>query len=211
MKTIKLSYIILCSICLFLASCSSDEEITKGGASEELVKKAKDFLTGEIVLNTHATLNGVNKTLLEKGCPTKFKFDWSNTDTNTFSVSLLNFTVGKMGMIINFKCDVQTMQLNTWEKDEYPGAGWIKFYGEDGSTWGEEKDGTPANAKGSSVKGYYNTDTHQINFIVDYNMMNVRSECFLQTIDKTRINNYEKEFAQFEKDLEEYKKEHGVS
>ena len=65
MKTIKLSYIILCSICLFLASCSSDEEITKGGASEELVKKAKDFLTGEIVLNTHATLNGVNKTLLE--------------------------------------------------------------------------------------------------------------------------------------------------
>lgn len=69
-----------------------------------------------------------------------------------------------MGMIINFKCDVQTMQLNTWEKDEYPGAGWIKFYGEDGSTWGEEKDGTPANAKGSSVKGYYNTDTHQINF-----------------------------------------------
>ena len=162
-------------------------------------------------MNTHATLNGVNKTLLEKGCPTKFKFDWSNTDTNTFSVSLLNFTVGKMGMIINFKCDVQTMQLNTWEKDEYPGAGWIKFYGEDGSTWGEEKDGTPANAKGSSVKGYYNTDTHQINFIVDYNMMNVRSECFLQTIDKTRINNYEKEFAQFEKDLEEYKKKHGLS
>ena len=44
-----------------------------------------------------------------------------------------------------------------------------------------------------------------------YNMMNVRSECFLQTIDKTRINNYEKEFAQFEKDLEEYKKEHGLS
>lgn len=69
MKTIKLSYIILCSICLFLASCSSDEEITKGGASEELVKKAKDFLTGEIVLNTHATLNGVNKTLLEKDAP----------------------------------------------------------------------------------------------------------------------------------------------
>lgn len=76
---------------------------------------------------------------------------------------------------------------------------------------GGRKDGTPANAKGSSVKGYYNTDTHQINFIVDYNMMNVRSECFLQTIDKTRINNYEKEFAQFEKDLEEYKKKHGLS
>ena len=41
--------------------------------------------------------------------------------------------------------------------------------------------------------------------------INGRSECFLQTIDKTRINNYEKEFAQFEKDLEEYKKKHGLS
>ena len=40
--------------------------------------------------------------------------------------------------------------------------------------------------------------------------MNVRSECFLQTIDKNRINNYEAEFAQYEKDLAAYKKEHGI-
>ena len=52
--------------------------------------------------------------------------------------------------------------------------------------------------------------TNQITFIVDYNMMNVRSECFLQTIDKNRINNYEAEFAQYEKDLAAYKKEHGL-
>ena len=46
-------------------------------------------------------------------------------------------------------------------------------------------------------------------FIVDYNMMNVRTETFLQTIDKTRIDRFEEEFSQYEKDLEEAKKEQG--
>ena len=40
--------------------------------------------------------------------------------------------------------------------------------------------------------------------------MNVRSECFLQTINKARINNYEAEFKQYEADLAAYKKEHGL-
>ena len=50
----------------------------------------------------------------------------------------------------------------------------------------------------------------QIQFVVSYNMMNVRSDCFLQTIDKNRINNYAAEFKQYEKDLAAYKKEHGI-
>lgn len=41
-------------------------------------------------------------------------------------------------------------------------------------------------------------------------MMNVSSECFLQTIDKSRTNNYEEEFKKFEEDLAAYKKEHGL-
>lgn len=208
----KLTHIyIVLSLVFSFVSCTSDEEITKEPASEELVNEARSFLTGDIVLSTYATMNGVNKTLLESGCPTKFKFEWSETDKNTFNISLLNFTVGNMGMIVNYRCDVQTMQLNTWEKDEYKGEGWFKFYGEDGSAFGENEDGTTSSStKGSSVKGYYNAYTHEINFIVDYNMMNVRSECFLQTIDKDRINNYEEEFAQFEKDLAQYKKDHGL-
>ena len=42
-----------------------------------------------------------------------------------------------------------------------------------------------------------------------YNMMNVRTETFLQEIDKSRIDRFEEEFAQYEKDLEEAKKEQG--
>lgn len=191
-------------------SCSSDEEITNSDANSELVKEATDYLNGEIVLSTNATMNGVNKTLLPEGCPTKFKFEWSKTDAQTFTISLLDFTVGNMGMIINFKCDVKTMVLNSWEQKEYTGDGWIKFKGEDGSVWGTDTDGSASSAKGSSVQGYYNAKTHEIQFIVNYNMMNVRSECFLQTIDKNRINNYAAEFEQYEKDLAAYKKEHGI-
>lgn len=191
-------------------SCSSDEEITNSDANSELVKEATNYLYGEIVLSTNATMNGVNKTLLPEGCPTKFKFEWSKTDAQTFTISLLDFTVGNMGMIINFKCDVKTMVLNSWEQKEYTGDGWIKFKGEDGSVWGTDTDGSASSAKGSSVQGYYNAKTHEIQFIVNYNMMNVRSECFLQTIDKNRINNYAAEFEQYEKDLAAYKKEHGI-
>lgn len=191
-------------------SCSSDEEITNSDANSELVKEATNYLNGEIVLSTNATMNGVNKTLLPEGCPTKFKFEWSKTDAQTFTISLLDFTVGNMGMIINFKCDVKTMVLNSWEQKEYTGDGWIKFKGEDGSVWGTDTDGSASSAKGSSVQGYYNAKTHEIQFIVNYNMMNVRSECFLQTIDKNRINNYAAEFEQYEKALAAYKKEHGI-
>lgn len=191
-------------------SCSSDEEITNSDANSELVKEATNYLNGEIVLSTNATMNGVNKTLLPEGCPTKFKFEWSKTDAQTFTISLLDFTVGNMGMIINFKCDVKTMVLNSWEQKEYTGDGWIKFKGEDGSVWGTDTDGSASSAKGSSVQGYYNAKTREIQFIVNYNMMNVRSECFLQTIDKNRINNYAAEFEQYEKDLAAYKKEHGI-
>lgn len=193
-----------------LVSCSSDEEITDADANTELVQEATNYLNGEIVLSTNATMNGVNKTLLPEGCPTKFKFEWSKTDAQTFTISLLDFTVGNMGMIINFKCDVKTMVLNSWEQKEYTGDGWIKFKGEDGSVWGTDTDGSASSAKGSSVQGYYNAKTHEIQFIVNYNMMNVRSECFLQTIDKNRINNYAAEFEQYEKDLAAYKKEHGI-
>ena len=206
---------IACLSLLFFAvfafcSCSSDEEITNSDANTELVKEATNYLNGEIVLSTNATMNGVNKTLLPEGCPTKFKFEWSKTDAQTFTISLLDFTVGNMGMIINIKCDVKCMVLNSWEQKEYTGDGWVKFKGVDGSVWGTDTDGSASSAKGSSVQGYYNAKTHEIQFIVNYNMMNVRSECFKQTIDKSRLATFDADKAKYEADLAAYKKEHGI-
>ncbi len=195
---------------LMATSCSSDEEITQGNADNTLVSEAQSYLKDEIILSTKATLSGVDKTLLPEGCPTKFKFEWSKTDAQTFTISLLDFTVGNMGMIISFKCDVKCMELNSWEKKEYTGDGWIKFKGVDGSVWGTDTDGSASSAKGSSVQGYYNAKTHQIQFIVNYNMMNVRSECFKQTIDKSRLATFDADKAKYEEDLKAYKKEHGI-
>ena len=205
----------VCLSLLFLAffaisSCSSDEEITNSDPNSELVKEATGYLNGEIVLSTNATMNGVNKTLLPEGCPTKFKFEWSKDDPQTFNISLLSFTVGNMGMIINFKCDVKTMVLNSWEQKEYTGDGWIKFKGEDGSVWGTDTDGSASSAKGSSVQGYYNAKTHEIQFIVNYNMMNVRSECFKQTIDKSRLATFDADKKKYEEDLKAYKEANGI-
>lgn len=205
------SLLLFCSIGLFFAACTSDEKITQEPPAEDLVAKARVFLTGDIVLSTHATMNGVNKTLLESGCPTKFNFTWPGD--NEMTVSLTNFSVGKMPLTVNFRCNVSFMQLSTYEKDEYTGSGWIKFYGTDGETFSEDNDGSGSSStvNGSFVTGYFNVDTKEVNFIVDYNMMLVRSECFLQVIDKTRIDRYEEEFEQYEKDLQKYKEEHGLS
>ena len=192
-KFIKVIFclVTLVSFGLMATSCSSDEEITDADANTELVQEATNYLNGEIVLSTNATMNGVNKTLLPEGCPTKFKFEWSKTDAQTVTISLLDFTVGNMGMIINFKCDVKCMVLNSWEQKEYT-------------------DGSASSAKGSSVQGYYNAKTHEIQFIVNYNMMNVRSECFKQTIDKSRLATFDADKAKYEADLAAYKKEHGI-
>lgn len=212
LKAITFISMMVCLVFGFmsLSSCSSDEEITDADANTELVQEATNYLNGEIVLSTKARMNGVDKTLLPGGCPTKFKFEWSKTDAQTFTISLLDFTVGNMGIIINFKCDVKTMVLNSWEQKEYTGDGWIKFKGKDGSVWGTDTDGSASSAKGSSVQGYFNVKTHEIQFSVNYNMMNVSSECFLQTIDKSRLATFDADKAKYEADLAAYKKEHGI-
>ena len=102
------------------------------------------------------------------------------------------------------------MNLNSWEKDEYRGNGWIKFQGKDGNvtTIGED---AADNQKGSgaSVDVYFNANTDEIEFIINYNLMNVRTETFKPVIDKNRINNFDEEFAQYERDLIQWKKDHG--
>lgn len=193
---------------LGLFSCSSDDNLEQKDPSMEYIKEAKAILSGDIVLSTRATMNTVDKTLLPQGCPTKFNFKW---EKDSLQLSLNGFSVGKMPLIVYFSCRCKLMQLNSWEKDEYKGDGWLKFKGKDGSVTGDPKDNSGVQkGSGAGVEGYLNVRTSQITFIVDYNMMNVRSECFLQTIDKNRIDNYEAEFRKYEEELAAYKKEHGL-
>lgn len=207
----KATQIFLCGLfaaVLGLTSCSSDNNLEQKDPNVENVNEAKNILNGDIVLSTKATMNGVDKTLLPNGCPTKFCFEW---EKDSMQLSLKGFTVGNMPLIVYFSCKCKFMQLNSWEKDEYKGEGWVKFKGKDGNVTGDPKDNSGVQkGSGAGVDGYLNVKTKEIIFIVNYNMMNVRSECFLQTIDRNRINNYAAEFAQYEKDLAAYKKEHGL-
>ena len=191
MKKFVTNISLFCLIAVLFAgfsSCSSDENLEQKDPIEEYFNEAKNILNGDIVLSTKATMSGVDKTLLPNGCPTKFSFDWVND--KTMKLSLDGFTVGKMPLIVYFSCQCKFMQLNSWEKDEYKGDGW--------------------QGSGAGVEGYLNVKTNQITFIVNYNMMNVRSECFLQTIDKNRIKTYEEDFKKYEEDLKKYKEEHGL-
>lgn len=211
MKTIlKYTHWILISffIGLIITSCTSDEEITQESISDDYITKAKEVLNGDIVLSTKAWMGKTDKTLLEGGCPTKFNFSWN--EDGTMTLLLADFHVGVMPFNITFKCRNKFMKLNSFEKPEYEGEGWIKFEGKDGSVGTTSTDPDYMGGSGATVYGYLNVLTKQVMFIVDYNMMTVTSQCPMQTIDPNRINNFEEEFAKYEKDLAEYKKEHGI-
>ncbi len=196
-------------VALTLVGCSSDHNLDERPVDKSDIKVAQKLLDGEIVLSTKATMNGVDKTLLPSGCPTKFKFAWVTPET--MRLQLLNFTVGNMPLTITFTCLCKFMQLNSWEKNEYKDDGWLKFIGRDGVVSADDKNTKEVSkGSGSKVDGYLNVKTQQIIFIVDYNMMNVRSECFLQTIDKNRIKTYNEDFKKYEEDLKKYKEEHGL-
>ena len=202
MKKLYFLFSLLMATVIGLSSCESDDSLTNEPPAQEYIDKAKEILVGDLVLSTRATMSGVDKTLLESGCPTKFNFSWRD--------DLSDFTVGAMPFAITFRCATKFMQLNSWEKDEYPGSGWVKFVGTDGNVTTSGDDAADnQEGSGARVDGFLNVDTKQVEFIVDYNMMNVRTETFLQEIDKSRIDRFEEEFAQYEKDLEEAKKEQG--
>lgn len=204
----SLTLIFLASFTMLASSCSSDDDLNKEAPAEEYVTKAKDILSGDIVLSTKATMSGVDKTHLANGCPTKFNFTWK--EDGTMSLSLVDFTVGSMPFAVTFKCSTKFMNLNSWDKDERPEAGWIKFQGKDGNVTTDGDDPKDCQSgSGATVDGYLNVLTNQIEFIVNYNMMNVRTETFQQTIDKNRINNFQQEFEQYEKDLIQWKKDNG--
>lgn len=194
-----------------LSSCSADAELVEKPIAETYLDEAKKILDGTIVLNATAMQGTVNKTLLDEGCPLRYYLKWN--DDGTLNMQIREFCVGKMPLTIWFTIDVKFMQLNTWEKDEYTGDGWIKFHGTGGKTvyTAIDDDYDDGDGGAGSVTGFLNVKTRQIEFVTNFNVMNMSSDVFLQTVDPSRLSRYEEEFAQYERDLEEYKRQHGIS
>ena len=207
--------VLLCQILFlslfFFPSCTADEEITQTPVATTQIQQARKILTDSIVLNATAMQGTVNKTLLDKGCPLKYYFNWKSDDI--VKLQIREFSVGTMPIKIWFSIDCKFMQLNSWEKEEYKGTGWIKFQGRGGSTVMEAIDEgyEDGNGGAGTVQGYLNVDTHEIEFVTNFNVMNFSSDVYPQKVDSSRMERFEKEFAQYEKELAEYKKEHGIS
>lgn len=201
-----LYHLLVLSLLFFAFSCDSDnpQKLKK-------VQKANKLLSGIVVLSTKAKMSSIDKTLLPQGCPAKYKFEWQE-DRQKMKIELMKFQVGKMPFAVAFTAYATYSELNSWEKEEYTEKGWIKFRADDGAVYPSMPEGEdPPIADGAGIiTGYVNANTEEIEFIINYNMMNVMSHCFRQKIDKNRINTYEEEFKQYEKDLKKYKEEHGL-
>ena len=190
-----------------LSSCNSDDNLQLAPMSSEYTAQAKEVLSGNVVLSTRAFIGDVDLARLETGCPTKFNFTWQGDEVE---IRLLDFHVANMPFIVNFQSKARLYTLNSWEQKEYKGSGWVKIYGTDGLSKTADRQGKPLDQKqGATIQGYYNVLTHEINMDINYNMMNVHSDCFLQKVDKHRIDRFDEEVKQYQADLVAYKKQKG--
>lgn len=119
-EKVILLFSLLMATVIGLSSCESDDSLTNEPPAQEYIDKAKEILIGDLVLSTRATMSGVDKTLLESGCPTKFNFSWR--EDGTMVLDLSDFTVGAMPFAITFRCATKFMQLNSWERMNTPAA-----------------------------------------------------------------------------------------
>jgi hypothetical protein len=203
---------LLLVLCAGLFSCGDDERNDPEPEPDtDYFAMAQELLQDSIVLNAHAMMSIVNKTKLPEGCPLKYYFTWR--DDGLLRIELKNFSVGKMPLTIWFSINVKFMQLNTWEKQEYTGEGWLKFKGEKGLTsyspFGHDIQYEAGTGGNGTVTGYLNALTGRIEFTTDFNVMLVQAYVFEQTIDKSRVYRYDEEFRKYEEDLIKWKEEHG--
>lgn len=216
----KARALLLCSVALFassvLSSCSGDEENGKKPVEENLVLKAKEILKDSVVVRAKALMGPVDKTLLPEGCPLKYHFSWNLKSETPLNIKLKNFSVGNMPVQVWFNIYCRLIPLNSWEKDEYKGDGWIKFTGVNGDVTytpnqnDTNKQYTDGKGGAGTVTGFLNVNTKQIEFSTNFNVMLMQSYVFLQTIDYSKMDTYEKDLAKYEADLAAYKKGHGL-
>jgi hypothetical protein len=206
------SFALLLLLCAGLFSCKDDEKNNpEPEPAPDYFAMAKELLQDSIVLNAHAMMSTVNKTLLPEGCPLKYYFTWR--DDGLMRIELKNFSVGRMPVRIWFSVNVKFMQLNTWEKEEYTDEGWLKFKGTKGVTSFQPSSHESLYEAGTggdgNVIGYLNVVSKRIEFTTDFNVMLVQAYVFEQTIDKSRVYRYDEEFQKYGEDLAKWKAEHG--
>lgn len=211
MKKTAILAIGLLTLTAAIGGCKSDDDET---LSKEQTDKAMATLQGDIVVSAKARVSGVDKTLLDGGAPCLFSFAKSGEET--MIVSQEDFKVGNMPFSICFKIEVSLTPIPSLEKSDFSGDGWVRFSGKrgriglNGQMPDTAVDTTISKGDGSTLTGYVNTETREIQMQVGYAMSNVSVDIPRQAIDPARVGNYEAEKEKYNRDLDEYKKSHGL-
>lgn len=209
MKRKRFWAILTLALMTALPGCKTDDDETLSEAERQA---AVNTLKGDVVLSAKATVNGVDKTLLPSGAPALFTFEERDGGLTMWQ---RDFRVGNMPFPINFGVELTVGPLLSFEKGDFSESGWVRFHGKrgklsiDGNAPSSAVDET-ASGDGSTVTGYVNANTREVVLQISYALMTVEVVAERQAIDPSRVTNYEAEKEQYERDLEEYKKEHGL-
>lgn len=198
----------LLSMSTVLSSCADDaenEEALANDINQKLESMVRETLVGDHLLFTKVTVNGVDKTLLDGGCPTRLNFSW---DGDSLVVAITDLKIGNMPFAISYQSTAAIRLLNHWEEDEHAGGNeaWFKFVGTNGYV--SMGDGLKPN--GASIKGYFHPGDNIIEFVIDYNVMNVRTVCERQVLDDPNVGDFDTEMAKYLEELAKYKRENGL-
>ena len=204
--------IFLLFIGLVLLACKKEEQNKPIENTDPKLQTAISILKGDMILGQHVKMAGVDKSLLPSGVPTKFTFTWDDA-SKRLKMHLEKIQPGTMPFAVTMQASLQVMELSYWDKNEYNGN-WIKFYDKAAVTTPYVPDdykGAPITKEGSTVvTGFFNIDTHEVYFLIQYNMMNVVGTVFKQRIDPSRLANFQEELDAYEEALAERKLDTGA-
>ena len=204
--------ILLLFIGLALLACKKEEQNKPIENTDPKLQTAISALKGDMVLGQHVKMAGTDRSLLPSGVPTKFTFTWDEP-SKRLKMHLEKIQPGTMPFAVSMQASLEVMELSYWDKQEYEGN-WIKFYDKAAVTTPyvpKDYQGTPITKEGSTVvTGFFNVDTHEVYFLIQYNMMNVVGTVFKQKIDRSRLAHFQEELDAYEEALAETKLDTGV-
>jgi len=204
--------ILLLFIGLALLACKKEEQNKPIENTDPKLQTAINILKGDMVLGQHVKINNDDKSLLPSGVPTKFTFTWDEP-SKRLKMHLEKIQPGTMPFPVSMQASLEVMELSYWDKQEYVGN-WIKFYDKAAVTTPYIPDnyqGPTITKEGSTiVTGFFNVDTHEVYFLIQYNMMNVVGTIFKQKIDRSRLAHFQEELDAYEEALAETKLDTGT-
>ena len=195
-----ISLLCIASFVIGAFSCKKEEQHQEIVREDNRTAKVIQQLKSTVILGQDVKMAGVDKSRLPGGVPTKFRFHWKEAEKK-MEIQIVKIQPGSMPFAIGMTANATLMELSSWEKNEYPEAGWIKLFDDKGEVTPYLKDDDPAKPKPDGavlLVGFYNVNTQQIELSINYNMMNVVGHVFRQKIDVARLKNFNEEYDAYE-------------